>query len=101
MKVKYINPFIDAAQGVFRDFVGIDIRPRKPFIFNPRENLIHYDISGIIGLAGEVLGLVIISFPKLAALKIVGKVIKSDVKIFDDVVALSCRAKQDSQVSHV
>lgn len=86
MNVKFINPFIEAAQVVFREFAGIEVRPRKPFVYNPRANGIHYDISGIIGLAGEVLGLVIISFPKIAALKTVSHVIETEIKIFDEIV---------------
>lgn len=86
MNVKYINPFIQSTQVVFKEFVGVDVRPRKPFVYNPAASMIHYDISGIIGLAGEVLGLVIISFPKLVALKAVSRVINTEIKIFDDIV---------------
>ncbi len=86
MNVKYINPFVEATQMVFKEFVGIEIRPRRAFVFTPGNSTIHYDISGIIGLAGEVLGLIIISFPKLVALKTVSRIINTEIKIFDNTV---------------
>ena len=86
MNVKYINPFIETTVSVFREFVGVSVRPGKPFLYNASTSLINYDISGIIGLAGEVLGVVIISFPKMVALKTVSSVIKAETKIFDDTV---------------
>ena len=86
MNVAYVNPFIETTLAVFRDFVGIHVNPGKPFLFNSAASLITYDISGIIGLAGEVLGVVIISFPKMVALKTVSTIIKTETKIFDDTV---------------
>jgi chemotaxis protein CheX len=86
MNVKYVNPFIEATQSVFREFVGLEVKPKKPFIYNPNTGMIKYDISGIIGLAGEVLGMVVISFPKVIALKTVSKIINYETKIFDEVV---------------
>jgi chemotaxis protein CheX len=71
MNVKYINPFIIASQNVFRDFIKTEVKPGKPEIFNPESGTYDWDISGIIGLAGEVIGLVVISFPKVVALKII------------------------------
>jgi chemotaxis protein CheX len=86
MNVKYINPFIKTTQEVFKQFIGIGVKPGKPFIFNPDDKKLNYDISGIIGLAGEVVGFVIISFPKIAALRIVSKLTGNEMKIFDEIV---------------
>ncbi len=86
MNVKYVNPFIDATRNVFREFVGLNVKPKKPFIYIPNTGMIKYDISGIIGLAGEVLGMVVISFPKVIALKTVSEITSSEIKIFDEVV---------------
>jgi chemotaxis protein CheX len=71
---------------VFDEFVGVKVEPGKPFIFNSGNHSIHYDISGIIGLAGEVLGLVIISFSKSVALKTVTKITGENIEIFDNIV---------------
>ncbi len=86
MNVKYINPFIKTTQEVFSQFIGISVKPGKPFIFNPSETRLNYDISGIIGLAGEVVGFVIISFPKIVALRTVSKLTGNEMKIFDELV---------------
>ncbi len=86
MNVKYVNPFIHATIKVFAEFVGAEVHPNKPFVYNPAAGIVKYDISGIIGLAGEVLGLVVISFPKLVALRTVSKIIKAETKIFDETV---------------
>ena len=84
MNVRYINPFIEAASNAFATFLQAKITPQKPVIFNPENNDLHYDISGIIGLAGEVKGVVVVSLPKLVALKIISGISDRDIKIFDD-----------------
>jgi|UniRef100_A0A7C3HWN4 chemotaxis protein CheX len=83
MNVKYINPFIIASQNVFRDFIKTEVKPGKPEIFNPESGTYDWDISGIIGLAGEVIGLVVISFPKVVALKILSKMLGRPITIID------------------
>ena len=45
-----------------------------------------WDISGIIGLAGEILGVVVISFPTTLALKLVSFLEKRETKIIDESV---------------
>jgi len=86
MNVKYINPFIKVTQEVFSQFLGIDVKPGKPFLFSHTETKLHYDISGIIGLAGEVIGFVIISFPKNVALHSVSRLIGAETDNFDELV---------------
>ena len=86
MNVKYINPFITATQNVFQEFVGISLTPGKPSIYIPQEDANKFDVSGIIGLAGEVVGVVVISLPKIPALKVTSKLVGKEVKIFDDFV---------------
>ncbi len=77
MKVKYINPFIQAAVSVFKDFVGVDVNHKTPFLYKESDTEVSYDISGLIGLAGEVTGVVVVSMPKLTALKMVSYIIGS------------------------
>ncbi len=86
MQVKYIQPFINATKKVFKEFVGVDIAPGQPFLFRHDENRYNYDISGIIGIAGHTMGIVVISFPKLVALDMTSKVTGEKVTIFDDTV---------------
>ncbi len=84
MNVKYINPFIIATQSVFETFLQSPVTPGKPFLYDKGTDTGSWDISGIIGLAGEIIGVVIISFPKILSLKLVSVFQKKEVKIMDD-----------------
>ena len=87
MKVEYINSFISATINTFKGFLNADLKAGKPYLFDQSKNSIKYDISGIIGLAGDVRGPIVISFPKIVALKIVSDFLHEDTKIFgDDVI---------------
>ncbi len=86
MQVKYIQPFIQATVKVFKEFLGVEIKSGSPFIFNYSENKYHYDISGIIGIAGHTMGIVVVSFPKLVALDLASKATGEKITIFDDTV---------------
>ncbi len=84
MDVRYINPFIVASINAFTNFLQTEIKAQKPFLYDAGNSDLHYDVSGIIGLAGEVKGSVVVSFPKLAALKIVTRMTGVETKVFDD-----------------
>jgi len=86
VQVKYIQPFVNATVKVFKDFLGVDIKAGQPFLFNHNENKYSYDISGIIGIGGHTLGIVVVSFPKLVALDLASKITGESIKIFDDTV---------------
>ena len=86
MKVAYINPFIEATRSVFRSMMQTDPVPGKPFLLDPLNDEFAFDISGIIGLSGETTGAVVISFPKLCALRAVSRFAGMEVKIFDQMV---------------
>lgn len=85
MKAEYINPFITATSEVFRTMLSID--PVRGQLYVKANEKLPYDISGIIGLAGEANGFVIISMTETLALRIVEKFIgeKKD-KLDDDVI---------------
>ncbi len=70
MDVKYINPFMKAIKNVFSTMLNIEVSFGKPHLRTEAEA--SHDVSGIIGLSGDVMGAVILSFPKPAALKIAG-----------------------------
>ena len=85
MEVKYVNPFIGSAKNIFATMMKVSIIAGKPYLRDDNaENM--YDISGVIGLTGETQGAVVISFPKLTALKTVTAFSGIDVKIFDQIV---------------
>ena len=69
MKAQYINPFLNATLGLFRDFLGLKVSSGKPFILPDPQDL--SDVSALIGLAGETTGAVVLSFSHDTALKIV------------------------------
>lgn len=65
MNVEYINPFIEAAQSVMRDFCQIDAKVGKPY-------LTQTDYEGdtiiiIVGITGDLRGQVIINMDSAVA----------------------------------
>jgi len=71
MKAKYINPFITAAMNLFKEYLGLEVRSGTPFILEDPQLL--DEVSGIIGLAGETTGSVVLSFSRDTAIKIISK----------------------------
>lgn len=69
MQVKYINPFLAASVNLFRDYLGLNIKNATPHVLKDPQNL--SEVSGIIGLAGETTGAVVLSFSRETAIKIV------------------------------
>lgn len=86
MQVKYIQPFVSSTVKVFKEFLNVELKPGQPFLFNHLENKYSYDISGIIGIGGHTLGIVVVSFPKLVALDLASRITGQSIKIFDDTV---------------
>ena len=66
MDVKIINPFIMAAQSVFKTMLGIDINLSKPILKTERKS--SGDITGIMGLVGDKQGTITISFREKGAM---------------------------------
>ena len=71
MKAKYINPFILASMNLFKDYLGLDVKSGAPFVLDDPQTL--DEVSGIIGLAGETTGSVVLSFSRDTAIKIISK----------------------------
>lgn len=71
MKAKYINPFITASMNLFKDYLGLKVESGTPFILDDPQAL--NEVSGIIGLAGETTGSVVLSFSRDTAIKIISK----------------------------
>jgi chemotaxis protein CheX len=66
---KYIQPFIDVCENVFKEFVGSELTAGRPY-FSDVTAVTDWDISAIIGLTGEARGAVVISMKKGLALKV-------------------------------
>ena len=69
MKAKYINPFLDASVNLFKEYLGISVRGLNPFV--RKDPTVLEEVSGIIGLAGETTGAVVLSFSRETAMNIV------------------------------
>lgn len=70
MKAKYINPFLQASLNLFRNYLGVECSTSAPFLNPDPKNL--DEVSGIIGLAGETTGAVVLSFGRETAVKLAG-----------------------------
>jgi chemotaxis protein CheX len=70
MDASYITPYIDSTKSVFQTMLSLEITIGKPLI---RETIptAAFDVSGIIGMSGDVIGTVMLSFPMGSALEIV------------------------------
>jgi chemotaxis protein CheX len=74
MKAMYINPFLKASLNLFKDYLGLEVVVGEPFIREDPQAL--EEVSGIIGLAGETQGAVVLSFSRETAIKIISKFAK-------------------------
>lgn len=61
MDVRFINPFITATVNALKTMANIEVVRGIPFVKGSFQALA--DISGIIGLAGEAKGAIVVSFP--------------------------------------
>ncbi len=73
MNADYINPFLNAAVNVLTTMAFVNPKAGKPFL--KKGNKAQGDISGIIGLTGHTKAVVIFTFTKEAALKIVSSML--------------------------
>lgn len=77
LNAKMIMPFVNAAMNVFTTMVHI-----KPEISKPRlkeDAAATYDVSGVIGFSGEIVGSVVLSFQRETAIKLVNALVGMEV----------------------
>lgn len=68
---KYIKPFIEVCENVFREFIGEELQAEHPH-FADRNESHNWDVSAVIGLTGEARGAVVISMGRDLALRLTG-----------------------------
>ncbi len=68
MDVRYINAFLESTKAVFDTMLKIPVTFDKPHSI--REQRTH-DVSGVIGLSGDIVGSVVVGFGKQSAMRIV------------------------------
>ena len=69
MDPTYITPFIVSVQNVFSTMLNLPVQVKEPRIKTGAES--GADVSSIIGMSGDVVGSVILSFPTETARRIV------------------------------
>lgn len=69
MDVRFINPFLDGTLEVLKTMAGIDAIPAKPAL--KLDNSAYGDASGIIGLTGDAVGSLAVSFTEKCICRIV------------------------------
>jgi chemotaxis protein CheX len=71
MKAEYINPFLVASMHLFKKYLGIEVTAGKPRLLEDPHNL--EEVTGIIGLAGETMGAVVLSLSRDAAINVISQ----------------------------
>ncbi|MFB3924437.1 MAG: chemotaxis protein CheX [Syntrophales bacterium] len=77
MDVRFINPFLEGTVSVLKTMAFIEPRPGKPYL--KKDSLAKGDISGIIGLTGNVRGSLALSFSQGCILKIVSNMLGEEM----------------------
>ena len=68
MDVRHINAFLEATKTVFDTMLKIPVTFEKPVLNSAPQT---HDVSGVIGLSGDVVGSVVIGFGEQTAVRIV------------------------------
>ena len=69
MDASYVMPFVKALENVFSTMLQIQVQVEPPRLRDTTEP--GHDVSGIIGMSGDVTGAVVLSFPTETALRVV------------------------------
>ncbi len=72
MDASYIMPFIESTKNVFRTMLQLEVTCGKPVVEAAMPSVV-FDVSGIIGMSGDVQGSVILGFSLDTAEKVVAK----------------------------
>ncbi len=82
ISIEHVNPFLKATIETYSTMMGTQIKAGKPMLNKGRG--ITYDISGVIGITGEIIGSVAMSYPTSAALSTVSKFLGEEVNEVND-----------------
>lgn len=84
MDVRYINPFIQSTIHVLQTMSSITAKVGKPYL--KKDEVAKGDVSGIIGLAGDVKGSISVSFSESCILPIVSSMFGEKLTKLNDEV---------------
>ncbi len=82
MRAEILNPFISAALDVLGTMAGIKPRIGSPRLKGREDK--SYDVSGIVGLTGQVQGYVVLSLCEAAALYVVSSFVGERAERIDE-----------------
>lgn len=82
MRVEHINPFIVSLKETFSTMLGWEVCRGQPVL--KQGETTRYDVSGVIGLSGNAVGTVVLSFPAHVALKAASAMLMSEATALDD-----------------
>ncbi|MEM7622708.1 MAG: chemotaxis protein CheX [Planctomycetota bacterium] len=92
MNPQHIAPFISSVKNVFQTMLQLDVAVGDPIIINGQSR--DKDVSGIIGMTGDVEGVVVLSFDFETAISTVslfcGEPVERDSEDFSDAVGELC-----------
>ncbi|MBI5444887.1 MAG: chemotaxis protein CheX [Deltaproteobacteria bacterium] len=84
MKAEIVNSFIASTIEAFRTLAGIE--PRRGDARLKRRDEMSYDVSGVVGISGQIKGSINLSFRKSAALRVVEGFLGERIGRVDDQV---------------
>jgi len=82
MDVRYINPFLKSVKNVFNTMINVPFTLGKPGL--KKDNIPSYEISGIIGISGEVTGCVVVSLSQGVAIQLASALLDEEVGSMND-----------------
>lgn len=78
MEAKYIMPFIESVKTVFSTMIRLEVTLGVPHL---SQMLPKYDISGIIGFSGDVVGSIVLSMPSEVARHVVASFAGAEMEV--------------------
>lgn len=83
MNVEYINPFIKASEYLFKEYLELELEVGKPYLV---EDSGLDEVSGIIGLAGETTGAIVLTISRKTSIELVSLFAKHQYKFLSNEV---------------
>jgi chemotaxis protein CheX len=77
MNVKFVNPFLEGTISVLKTMAFVEPTAGKPYL--KKDCMARGDISGIIGLTGEAMGSLALSFSESCILRIVSNMLGEEI----------------------
>jgi len=86
MNAKSILPFIDVTVHAFKEMFGVELEAKSPYLMR-KDTPMDWEISGVIGIAGEARGVVVLSFQEDLAVALTGRLLgKKKAGMDEDVI---------------